>query len=64
MWVGAGNRPWPEGLMRMLANHAGLEMFGGDVYETFRVEKILEELPDVLLLTSCGNLDNDIYNIR
>jgi hypothetical protein len=29
-----------------------------------RVEKILEDLPDVLLLTSFGNLDNDISNIR
>jgi DNA-binding NarL/FixJ family response regulator len=34
------------------------------VNEIFRVEKILEDLPDVLLLTSCGNLDSDISNIR
>jgi DNA-binding NarL/FixJ family response regulator len=34
------------------------------VNEIFRVEKILEDLPDVLLLTSCGNLDSDILNIR
>ena len=60
---GAGNRPWDEGLMRMLANHAGLEMLGGNVNETFRDEKILEELPDVLVLASCGNLDSDISKI-
>jgi len=61
--VDSGNRAWHEGLMRMLAHHAGLEMLGG-VNEIFRVEKILEDLPDVLLLTSRGNLDNDISNIR
>jgi DNA-binding NarL/FixJ family response regulator len=61
--VDSGNRAWHEGLMRMLAQHAGLEMLGG-ANEIFRVEKILEDLPDVLLLTSCGNLDNDISNIR
>jgi hypothetical protein len=55
--VDSGNRAWDEGLMRMLANHAGLEMLGGDVNEIFRVEKILEDFPDVLLLTSRGNLD-------
>jgi DNA-binding NarL/FixJ family response regulator len=62
--VDSGNRAWHEGLMRMLVHHAGLEMRGGGVNEIFRVEKILEDLPDVLLLTSCGNLDNDISNIR
>jgi len=62
--VDPGNRAWHEGLMRMLGNHAGLEMLGGAVNESFRVDKILEDSPDVLLLTSCGNLDNDISNIR
>jgi DNA-binding NarL/FixJ family response regulator len=62
--VDSGNRAWHEGLMRMLANHAGLEMLNGDVNEIFCVEKILEDFPDVLLLTSRGNLDNDISNIR
>jgi DNA-binding NarL/FixJ family response regulator len=62
--VDSGNRAWHEGLMRMLGNHAGLEMLGGAVNEIFRVDKILEDSPDVLLLTSCGNLDNDISNIR
>jgi DNA-binding NarL/FixJ family response regulator len=62
--VDSGNGPWHDGLMRMLGNHAGLEMLGGDVNEISRVEKILEDLPDVLMLTSCGNLDSDISNIR
>jgi DNA-binding NarL/FixJ family response regulator len=62
--VDSGNRSWHEGLMRMLGNHAGLEMLGGAVSEIFRVDKILEDSPDVLLLTSCENLDNDISNIR
>jgi DNA-binding NarL/FixJ family response regulator len=61
--VASGNRAWHEGLTRMLGNHAGLEMLGG-VNEIFRIEKILEDFPDVLLLTSCGNLDSDISNIR
>src|ERR1700682_5910210 len=54
--VDSGNRAWHDGLVRMLGNHAGLEMLGGDANEIFRVEKLLEDLPDVLLLTSCGNL--------
>jgi DNA-binding NarL/FixJ family response regulator len=62
--VDSGNGAWHDGLMRMLGSHAGLEMLGGDVNEIFRVEKILEDLPDVLMLTSCGNLDSDISNIR
>jgi len=47
--VASGNRAWHEGLTRMLANHAGLEMLDGDVNEIFRVETILEDFPDVLL---------------
>ena len=62
--VDSGNRLWHDGLTRMLGNHASVEMLGGGVNEIFRVEKILEDLPDVLLLTSCGNLDSDISNIR
>jgi hypothetical protein len=34
----------------MLANHAGLEMLDGGVNEIFRIEKILEDSPDVLCL--------------
>jgi DNA-binding NarL/FixJ family response regulator len=62
--VVSGNRVWHDGLSRMLENHASFEMLGGDVNEIFRVEKILENSPDVLFLTSCGNLDTDISNIR
>jgi hypothetical protein len=58
------NRLLHEGLLRMLGIHAGLQMLGGDVNEIFRIERILEDLSDVLLLTSCGNLDSDISNIR
>jgi hypothetical protein len=45
-------------------NHAGLEILAGDANEIFRVERILENSPDVLLLTSRGNLNSDISNIR
>jgi two-component system, NarL family, response regulator DevR len=62
--VDSGNRAWHDGLIKMLGNRAGLEMLSGGVNEIFRVEKVLEDLPDVLLLTSCGNLDSDISNIR
>jgi DNA-binding NarL/FixJ family response regulator len=62
--VGSENGAWRETLLRMLANHAGLEMLVGDANEIFRVEKILEYLPYVLVLTSGGNLDSDISNIR
>jgi DNA-binding NarL/FixJ family response regulator len=62
--VDSGNREWHEELTKMLANHAGLEMLGDDANEIFRVERIVQDLPDVLLLTSCGNLDTDITRIR
>jgi DNA-binding NarL/FixJ family response regulator len=62
--VDSGNREWHEELTKMLANHAALEMLGDDANGIFRVERIVEDLPDVLLLTSCGNLDNDISRIR
>jgi DNA-binding NarL/FixJ family response regulator len=62
--VDSGNRAWHDGLIKMLGNRTGLEILSDGVNEIFRVEKILEDLPDVLLLTSCGNLDSDISNIR
>jgi hypothetical protein len=62
--VDSGNRAWHDSLIKMLGNRAGLEMLGDGVNEIFRVEKILDDSPDVLLLTSCGNLDSDISNIR
>jgi DNA-binding NarL/FixJ family response regulator len=62
--VDSGNREWHEELTRMLANHAGLEMLGDDVNGIFRVESIVEDLPDVLLLTSCGDIGTDIARIR
>jgi len=62
--VDSRNRAWHEGLTRMMANHAGLEILDSGADEIFSVEKILEDSPDVLLLTSCGNLDSDISNIR
>jgi DNA-binding NarL/FixJ family response regulator len=40
------------------------KMLAGDVNEIFLVERILKNSPDVLLLTSCGNLDTDISSIR
>jgi DNA-binding NarL/FixJ family response regulator len=62
--VGSGTHAWDEDLMSMLSNHAGLEMLGGEANEIFRVERIAEDFPDVLLLTSCGDLDSDIAKIR
>ncbi len=60
--VDSGNHALHELLMSMLTNHAGLEMLAGDANEIFRVERILKNSPDVLLLTSRGNLDSDISN--
>ena len=59
-----GNHALHELLMSMLTNHAGLEMLAGDANEIFRVGRILENSPDVLLLMSRGNLDSHISNIR
>src|ERR1700688_209157 len=57
--VDSGNRAWHEGLTRMLANHAGLEMLDDGVNEIFRIEKILEDSPDVLLLIFWGNITGE-----
>jgi DNA-binding NarL/FixJ family response regulator len=62
--VDSGNHALHELLMSMLTNHAGLEILAGDAKEIFRVERILENSPDALLLTSRGNLNSDISNIR
>jgi DNA-binding NarL/FixJ family response regulator len=62
--VDSGNRVWHDDLINILGNHAGLEMLDSHAIEIFHAEKILEDSPDVLLLTSCGNLDTDISNIR
>jgi hypothetical protein len=52
------------GRVVVLTNRAGLEILAGDANEIFRVERIPENSPDVLLLTSRGNLNSDISNIR
>jgi DNA-binding NarL/FixJ family response regulator len=62
--VDSGTHVLHELLTGMLANHGGLEMLAGDANEIFHVDRMLENTPDVLLLTSCGNLDSDISNIR
>lgn len=62
--VDSGNRAWHEGLVRMLANHASFDLLAGEVRETFRVESVLEDLPDVLVLTSSADLETDISIIR
>ena len=64
VWVASGNHALHELLTGMLANHAGPEALSGTANEIFGVERILENSPDVLLLTSCGNFDRDISNIR
>jgi hypothetical protein len=46
--VDSGNQALHELLMSMLTNHAGLEILAGDANEIFRVERILENSPDVL----------------
>ena len=53
-----------DNLSCLLAKHPGLEVLGLRAAEIFRPEMLPENLPDLLLLTSLGNLDEDISLIR
>jgi DNA-binding NarL/FixJ family response regulator len=62
--VAAENRLLHGALSHMLAKRADMEVLGAESTEVFRVEALIEDLPDLLLLTSRGNLDEDISLIR
>jgi DNA-binding NarL/FixJ family response regulator len=64
VYVAAENRLLREALSRMLTRQGDIEVVGLNAAGPFRVEGMLEERADILLLTSRGSLAEDIYVIR
>lgn len=62
--VASENRLLHDALSRMLAKHADMEVLGIESTEAFLPESLLQDAPDLLLLTSRGNLAEDISLIR
>src|SRR5712672_534181 len=64
VFVAAENRLLREALCRMLAKGGENEVLGTDLTELFRTEDLLKEEPDILLLASHGNRNDDLAAIR
>ena len=64
VFVAAENRLLREALSRMLAKGGDIEVTGMEATGPFRTEDLLEEEADILLLTSCGNVNEDLLAIR
>lgn len=64
VYIAAENRLLREALSRMLMRRGDIEVVGLHSAGPFRVEGLVEENPDILLLTSRGSLAEDIHVIR
>ncbi len=64
VYVAAENRLLREALSRMLTRQGDIDVVGLNCAGPFRVEGLLEEKADILLLTSRGSLAEDIFVIR
>jgi DNA-binding NarL/FixJ family response regulator len=64
VYVAAENRLLREALSRMLTRQGDIDVVGLKSAGPFRVEGLLEEEADILLLTSRGSLTEDIFVIR
>ncbi|MGC1617963.1 MAG: response regulator transcription factor [Candidatus Acidiferrum sp.] len=64
VYIAAENRLRREALARMLMKRGDMDVVGLNCTGPFRVEKLLEEKPDILLLTSGGSLAEDVHLIR
>lgn len=64
VFVAAENRLLREALCRMLARSGEMEVVGADQSESFRMEDLLEAQPDIMLLASRKNRDEDVTAIR
>lgn len=64
VYIAAENRLLREALSRMLMRRGDIDVVGLNCAGPFRVEGLLEEKPDILLLTSRGSLAEDIHVIR
>jgi DNA-binding NarL/FixJ family response regulator len=64
VFVAAENRLLREALSRMLVKSGEVEVVGTDMAEPFRVEDLLGEETDILLLSSRGNRNEDLSAVR
>jgi DNA-binding NarL/FixJ family response regulator len=64
VYIAAENRLMREALSRMLMRQGDIEVVGLNCAGRFRVEGLLAENADILLLTSRGSLPEDIFVIR
>jgi len=64
VYIAAENRLLREALSRMLMKRGDTEVVGLNATGPFRVEGLIEEKADILLLTSSGSLAEDILVIR
>lgn len=64
VYIAAENRLLREALSRMLMRRGDIDVVGLHCAGPFRVEELVEENPDILLLTSRGSLAEDIHVIR
>ena len=64
VYIAAENRLLREALSRMLVKQGDIDVVGLNCAGPFRVEGLLEEQADILLLTSRGSLAEDIFVIR
>ena len=64
VYIAAENRLLREALSRMLRRRGDIEVVGLNGSEPFRVEGLVEEMPDILLLTARGSLEQDVHVIR
>ena len=64
VYIAAENRLLREALSRMLMKHGNIDVVGLNRAGLFRVEGLIGEKADILLLTSRGSLPEDVYVIR
>jgi two-component system, NarL family, nitrate/nitrite response regulator NarL len=64
VYIAAENRLLREALSRMLMRRGDVDVVGLNCAGSFRVEGVIEEKPDILLLTSRGSLAEDVHVIR
>ncbi len=64
VYIAAENRVLRETLSRMLVRQGDIDVVGIDSAGPFRMEGLISEQADILLLTSRGSLAEDIFVIR
>lgn len=64
VYIAAENRLRREALARMLMRRGDIEVVGLNCTGPFRVEQLLDEKPNILLLTSGASLMEDVHLIR